>query len=140
MTPLTALYRALPISSGRVRVGNQTGCGGIADARLHLEAARAYEFVDATPAARHDDQELVAYCVTNVRAGVEAELTALFGRLPAVRVTLDRVLPHAVDSNEWINQLAGRSAVQDALRAAGLGGLLPSPEARYRVVTPPRPS
>lgn len=147
MTPLKALYQALPISSEQVRAGSQAGCGGIADARIHLEAAAVYEFVDATPApdlkpfelARYEDQELVDFCVTNVREGVEAELTELFGELPAVRVTLDRVFPHQVDSNESINWRAGRAAVQQALRASGLGDLLPSPETHYRVI-PPRPS
>ncbi|MDQ3789456.1 MAG: hypothetical protein M3422_19710, partial [Actinomycetota bacterium] len=89
MTPLTALYQALPISSAQVRVGNQTGCGGIADARIRIEAAQVYEFVDATPApGRYEDPELVGLCVTNVGEGVEAELTDLFGALPTLRVTL----------------------------------------------------
>lgn len=141
MTPLDALYRALPISSEHIRVGTQTNCGGIAAARIDLTAARAYEFVDATPPPRadfHEDRELVDFCVTNVREGIELELTELFGELPAVRVVLHKVLPHAVDSNEWINRRAGRTVVRVALRNAGLDDV-PSPESSYRVI-PPRPS
>ena len=138
MTLLTELYQALPITGERVRTGNQTGCGGIADARIDIEAAAAYEFVDATP-PEPDDQELADYCVTNVRAGAETELTRLFGTLPAVRLTLRQILTHAVDSNEMINRAGGRYAVQHALRTAGLGHALPSPAAGYRVI-PPRPS
>ena len=147
MTPLSALYQALPISSAQVRTGSQTGCGGVADARIHIAAAPAYEFVAAVPApdlapfelARYADRELVDFCAANVRAGVEAQLTELFGELPAVRVTVDRLFPHQVDSHESVNQRAGRSAVQQALRASGLGDLLPSPEEHYRVI-PRRPS
>lgn len=133
MASLADLYQALPISSEHVRVGNQTGCGGIAAARIDLASARAYEFVDATPP--EEDRELADFCVTNVRAGVEAELYALFGTLPAVRVVLHRVLPHAVDSNETVNQRAGRTVVKLALRDAGLDDV-PSPDAGYRVIRP----
>jgi hypothetical protein len=132
------LYQALPISGARVRTGNQTGCGGIADARIDIEAAQAYEFVDATPADPRD-QELADFCVTYVREGVERELTELFGALPSVRVTLHQILAHQVDSNESVNRNAGRAAVQQALRASGLGDTLPSPEVGYKVI-PPRPS
>ena len=138
MTELTDLYKVLPMSSARVRAGHQTGCGGIADARIDIEAALAYEFVDATPADPRD-QELADFCVTYVRAGIELELTALFGALPPVRVTLHQILAHQVDSNESINRNAGRAAVQQALRASGLGHTLPSPGVSYKVI-PPRPS
>jgi hypothetical protein len=138
VTRLTDLYQALPIAGARVRTGNQTGCGGIADARIDIEAAQAYEFVDATP-PHPADQELADFCVTHVRDGVELELAELFGALPPVRVTLHQILAHQVDSNESVNRRAGRSAVQQALRASGLGHTLPSPEAGYRVI-PPRPS
>jgi hypothetical protein len=141
VTSLDALYRALPISSEHIRVGTQSNCGGIAAARIDLTAARAYEFVDATPpphADRYQDQELVDFCVTNVREGIEEEFYALFGKLPSVRVVLHKVLPHAVDSNESINRRAGRTVVKVTLRNAGLDDV-PSPESSYRVI-PPRPS
>jgi hypothetical protein len=141
VTSLDALYRALPISSEHIRIGTQTNCGGIAAARIDLTAAQAYEFVDATPPPRADlyeDQELADRCVANVRAGIELELTELFGELPSVRVVLHQVLLHLVDSNEWINRRAGQTVVRVALRNAGLDDV-PSPESRYRVI-PPRPS
>ena len=138
MASLTALSQALPIASEHIRVGNQTSCGGIAAARIDLVAAQAYEFVDATPPPhvdRYEDQELVDFCVTNVREGIEEEFHALFGKLPAVRVVLDKVLPHAVDSNESINRRAGRTVVKVALRNAGLDDV-PSPESAYKVIRP----
>jgi hypothetical protein len=138
VTSLDALYQALPISSEHIRVGSQAGCGGIASARIDLDVAQAYEFVDATPpprADRHEDQWLVDFCVTNVREGIELELTELFGELPAVRVVLHRVLPHQVDSNESVNRRAGRTVVKLALRNAGLGDV-PSPGSAYRVIRP----
>ena len=138
MTDLAALYQVLPISSEHIRVGTQTNCGGIAAARIDVVAAPAYEFVDATPPPRPDryeDQELVDFCVANVREGIELELTELFGELPAVRVVLHQVLPHAVDSNEWMNRRAGRTVVKVALRNSGLDDV-PSPEASYRVIRP----
>lgn len=138
VTPMTALYQALPMSSARVRAGNQTGCGGIADARIDIEAAGVYEFVDATP-PHPQDQELADFCVTYVREGVELELAELFGALPSVRVTLHQILAHQVDSNESVNRQAGRAVVRQALLASGLGHTLPSPEVGYRVI-PPRPS
>lgn len=138
MTSLTDLYQALPISSEHIRVGGQSGCGGIAAARIDLEPAQAYEFVDATPPPRDDrfeDRDLVDFCVTNVREGIEEELRALFGKLPAVRVVLHRVLPHMVDSNESINRHAGRTVVKVALRDSGLDDV-PGPESSYRVIRP----
>jgi hypothetical protein len=134
---LTALHQALPISSEHVRVGSQAGCGGIASARIDLEAARAYEFVDATPPPEdpHEDQWLVDFCVTSVREGIELELTELFGALPAVRVVLHQVLPHQVDSNESINRRAGRTVVRLALRNVGLDDV-PSPTSSYQVIRP----
>jgi hypothetical protein len=141
VTSLAALYQALPISSEHIRVGTQTNCGGIASAQIDVTRAQAYEFVDATPPPRADyseDQELVDFCVANVRAGIEMELTELFGELPAVRVVLHRVLPHMVDSNEMINRRAGRTVVKVALRNSGLDDV-PSPESSYKVI-PPRPT
>lgn len=123
MTSLDALYRAVPIASALVRYGSQTSCGGMAQARIDLEPATEYEFVDAVPppgAKWFHDQELVDFCVTHVRYGVETELTELFGELPAVRVVLHQVFPHQVDANEHVNQMVGRHVVRQALRAAGL--------------------
>ncbi|MBB4909628.1 hypothetical protein [Actinophytocola algeriensis] len=139
MASLTALYQALPISSEHIRVGSQSGCGGIAAARIDLAAAQTYEFVDATPPPRendmYEDQELVDFCVTNVREGIEEEFYALFGKLPTVRVVLHKVLPHAVDSNEMINRHAGRTVVRLALRNVGLDDV-PSPTSSHKVIRP----
>jgi len=138
VTPLEALYQALPISSERIRVGNQTSCGGIAGAHLDLAAASVYEFVDATVATlrpeHREDHGLRDLCVTNVRAGIEAELTELFGELPSVRVVLNWVLMHEVDSNEPVNRRAGRTVVRQALRDAGLA--VPSADNSYRILHP----
>lgn len=137
------LLRALPIRDVNVRAGSQSNCGGIADAFVDVEAATAYELVNATPPPREDrweDQELVDYCVTSVSDGIEAGLMELFGELPPIRVTLRRVLPHAVDSNEFINRLAGRYAVYETLRRAGLSEFVPSSALRSVKLRPPLPS
>ena len=97
----------------------------------------ACEVVDPTP-DRYEDQDLVDFRVTYVREGIEAELTELFGELPAVRVVLNRVLPHAVDSNEHQNRRAGRYVVRQVPRESGLDEV-PSPDGDYRVIRP-RPS
>lgn len=138
MTRLNALYQVLPTASALVRYGSQTSCGGMAQARIDLEPATEYTFVDAVPPPRperFEDQELVDFCVTHVREGVEAELTELFGELPAVRVVLHQVLPHQVDANEHVNRTAGRYVVRQALRAAGVPDV-PEPGGSYRLVRP----
>jgi hypothetical protein len=112
-------------------------------ARIDIEVAAGYEFVDATPPPRYDryeDQELIDFCVGNVREGIEAELTELFHTLPAIRVVLHRVYPHAVDANEYINHKAGRFVVRQALWGAGVGEAyaVPAFDQRY-LVKQPRP-
>jgi hypothetical protein len=138
VTSLDALYQALPIASALISYGSQTSCGGLARARIDLEPAAAYEFVDAVPPPGpewHHDQELVDFCVIHVREGVETELTELFGELPTVRVVLHEVFPHQVDSNESVNRRAGRYVVRQALRNAGLADV-PAPGGSYRLVRP----
>lgn len=137
------MYRALPISSALIRAGTYGNCSGIALARIDLEAATGYEFVDATappsPGERDkDDKDLIDLCVTHVREGIEAELTDLFHALPAVRVVLHRVHPHPIDAHERVNQNAGRYVLRQALLSAGLGETcdVPAPGPGYLLVRP----
>ena len=139
MTSLDALYQALPITSAWVQNGGQAGCGGMAWAQIDLERADAYVFVAAVRAPdpeRGVEQEDIDFCVTNVRHGVEAELTELYGRLPAVRVVLTKVWAYPVDANELMNRLVGRNVVRQALNSAGLTGV---PEGNYRLRSPVAP-
>jgi hypothetical protein len=129
MTSLDTLLAALPLTGVNVRYGSTGNCGGLMLAYIDVASAPAYEFVQATPPPRneYEDQELIDFCVANVRIGIEEELRTHFGELPPIRVTLNRVSPHAVDAAEWNNKKAGVGAAQEALRRAGLADLMPEP-------------
>ena len=141
MTPLDALYQALPLASPHVRAGVVSNCGGMASAQVDIERAPAYELVDATPPPRperNEDQEIVDFCVTHVAQGIEAELAELFGELPAVRVTLRRVHPHWVDANEMVNRCAGRGVIRLTLTEVVAGLPAPATTFSHRVTRLPR--
>ena len=121
MSTLDTLLAALPITGVNVRFGSTGNCGGLMFVYIDVAAAPAYEFVNATPP--DEDQELADFCVVHARDGIETELREHFGELPPVRVTLNRVSPHATDAAEWNNRGAGSAAVQEVLRRAGLGHL-----------------
>ncbi len=93
-----------------VRYGNQTGCGGLAIARVDVEPAAEVEVVDAV--TKVDDRELVDMCVASLAEGVAEEVRDQ--RLPPVRVVVRWVLAHAVDSNEYVYREVGRRAVRVA--------------------------
>ena len=113
------LVHALPIRDLRSKVGNQTGCGGMAVILVDFEPSAAFEVVNAVTEIRPNlggDQELVDFCVANVADGVRLELLEHLGELPAVRVVVREVFPHAVDSNESVNRRAGQDVTRQALR------------------------
>ncbi len=113
------LVHALPIRDLRAKVGNQTGCGGMAVILVDFEPGAAFEVVNAVTDVRPNlggDQELVDICVASVADGVRLELLEHLGELPAVRVVVREVFPHAVDSNESVNRRAGQDVTQQALR------------------------
>lgn len=137
MSDVRTLLAALPLAGVNVRAGTYGNCGGVMFAYIDVASAPAYEFVDATPPPdeeRHQDQELVDFCVTNVRIGIEDELHAHFGELPPIRVTLNKVSPHASDANEHNNRQAGSYAVQETLRRAGLADLVPPRQPSLRIM------
>jgi hypothetical protein len=135
------LVHALPIRDVHGRAGGYSNCGGVAAALADFEAASAFELVSAVSPAADDTQELIDVCVTNIGAGVEAELRELFGGVPPVRVVLRSVHANWVDTNESINVRCGRHVVREAVRRAGLDTALAvsRPESSERV-RPPRPS
>lgn len=49
-------------------------------------------------------------------------------------MTLNRVSPHASDANEWNNQRAGRFAMREALRRAGLADLVPPRQGSLKIL------
>ncbi len=104
---------ALPIRDLRAKVGNQTGCGGMAVILVDFEPAAAFEVVNAVTGG---DQEMVDFCVANVADGVRLELLEHLGELPAVRVVVREAFAHAVDSNESVNRRAGQDVTRQALR------------------------
>lgn len=85
MTSIDTLLGALPLTGVNIRSGSAGNCGGMMLAFIDVAGAPAYEFVNATPPPneeRYEDQELVDFCVANVRIGVEDELREHFGALP----------------------------------------------------------
>jgi hypothetical protein len=95
----------------KVRYGNQTGCGGLAIARVDVEPAAENAVVDAV--SEVDDRELVDMCVASLAEGVAEELRAR--QLPPVRVVVRWVLAHPVDSNEYVYREVGRRVVRAAV-------------------------
>ena len=110
-----------------VTAGTHTNCSGfaraVADFEPQADPAEGFTFVVALEErpGRYRDDELEAWCCEHIERGVRTELAEHFGAvLPAVRVTLRRVLIHPVDSNERRNHQAGRMLVQEALQAMPL--------------------
>ncbi len=130
---LPVLFGALPVTGPYIRVGSPANCGGYAGTRLSLTAADAYELVNAASPPADGWPEWIGETVAETGDGVAAELVALCGELPAVRVTILELLgdPHGTSP---VNRLAGRNAVRQALHDAGLPVTAPEARQGYRVL------
>lgn len=94
--------------------GTQTNCGGVAGALVDFEPGAAFRFVaELSEPARSYAAEFEA----GVRSAL---LDHCGGSLPPVLVTLRWILVHEVDSHPRGNREAGRRAVAEALRRAGI--------------------
>ena len=135
MIALSELFSALPVTSPYIRVGSPANCGGYAGTRISLTAADAYELVTTAQPPADGWPEWIDETVAETGEGVAAELVALFGELPAVRVTVLELLgdPHGTSP---INRLAGRHVVRQSLHDAGLPVPAPEPRQGYRVLRP----
>lgn len=117
------LLRALPVRGLRAHCGTKSSRKGGATALVDLEPATEFEAVNAVPEEvllrwdAHEFPDLAPMCFDNIVIGVKEELRARFGdELPAVRVVVHEVLPHAVEANETNNRYVGRKVIEALVR------------------------